>query len=287
VCLRVGAVVQGAVMHRSRRLALLVVVHLAGGALLGGYGILRGGRLPGLAWEHLPVAALLALTFGQACLLGFWAAFSAASGWLRLGGLVAGAVYLEVLTAAGSNDDDFLFMASIAAGVIATVLLTTRLRWAELRRVEAAGPRPDAEGLRFSIRGLMLFTLGVALLMGGARGTRQAFGHLGPGLFVTAVWSLSLVVLALAACWATLGPGRPWARVAAVSLGAVASGALFAYGIGEDRSWESLGYFVIITAGQSALVLASLLVVRSAGLRLLARSAPRERPPADVVEAAS
>ena len=90
------------------------------------------------------------------------------------------------------------------------------------------------------------------------------------------------MVLALAAAWAALGLARPWLRAACVLLCAIAFGALFAYGIGEDRRWEEITYFVTITAGQSALVLGSLLALRGAGYRLVGRS-PAANSPNDAV----
>lgn len=265
-------------MRPGYRLGLLALAHLASGVLLGGYCAAVGGRLPGFALPLAPLVTLLALALGQACLLGFWAALSRGPRWLRLGGLAAGAVYLEALVSYGLREDDLRLVATISVATISVVsaaaLLAARRGRAELRRVVPAERVPPREGLRFSIRGLMLTTLIVATLLGGARGVRQAFGHFTPSLFASAVLAVSLVVLALAAGWAALGVARPAGRACAVLACAVAYGGLFAYGVSEDRDWEPIAYFVIVVAGQSAAVLASLLVARSAGYRLVAAPRP-------------
>src|SRR5262245_11162327 len=121
-------------MRPGYRLGLLALAHLAGGVLFGGYCAAVGGRLPGFALPLAPLVTLLAVALGQACLLGFWAALSPGPRWLRLGGLAAGAVYLEALVSYGVREDDFRFAATIAAVVSAAALLAARRGPAELRR---------------------------------------------------------------------------------------------------------------------------------------------------------
>ncbi len=244
------------------------------------------GVIPGIALRHLPMVGFLALIFGQACVLGFWAAFSSASGLVRLVGLATGAVALEFLISFSARDDDFRFMVAIISGVIATVMLVVKRRRAELMWLPPEARRTGAEPLRFSIARLMIFTAVVGVLVGLARNARQAFGHLSPSLFVTMVWSLGFVVMAVAAMWAALGIHRPGWRSLTVLVCASALGALFAYGIGED-DWPELLYFVLINAGESAVVLASLLFLRQAGYRLVGRNREPEAVLAGVGDEAS
>lgn len=256
-------------MLRHARLRLLAAVHLVVLGLLGFWCKDTGGRLPGIELEYMPLVLLIALTLSQACLLGFWAALSSSwsRGW-RIIGLIAGSTMLELALTACK--DHFLFMPSIGASIITLILVVARRRVA-LRRLSPGLPDPSSEGFRWSIRGLMASTLVVGLVIAGARSTREAIGHASPNILIIAAWSFVLVVQALAACWAALGLARPGLRIPAVVLCAAVSGATFAYGLSEDGEWRSLTYFITVNAGQSVLVLGSLLVVRSAGYRLVRR----------------
>ena len=221
----------------------------------------------------------MGLTLGQACLLGFWAAYSGRPWWLRLGGLVAGAVGLEFLVEFGTGEDDFRGMATIAAGVNAAVLwLSGSAGPGSAVDLSTAGGSAR-QGFRFSIGGLMLFTLGVAVVFARGRprhlrpagpepGRRRRLEPLpgGPGT--------------------GRGLGGPGARpplfwAPCVLARGIAFVALFAYGIGEDRDWESITYFITITAGQLAPVLGSLLALRGAGYRLVGRSSSAAESPHD------
>src|SRR4051812_32815162 len=83
---------------------LLVVALIVGGLLACGYSAIEG-RIP-FVLEYLPVVPHLAINLSQACLLGVWAAFSRAPRWVRLAGLIVGAVALEILLATGYNDGE-------------------------------------------------------------------------------------------------------------------------------------------------------------------------------------
>ena len=241
------------------------------------YCMATGGRIRAIMLTHLPMAAFLALVFGQACILGFWCAYSSVAILVRLTILVIGVVTLEVLEVFAIGDNEFLMMISIAAGVIAVVMGVVKRKRADLVWLPPESRRPEAEVFRFSISRLMLFTAAVAVPVALARNVRQTFGLIGPSLFVVAVWSLGFVVLAVAATWAALGTHRPGWRSLGVLVCASALSALFAYGIGEDRNLRDLTYFILITAGQSVVVLATLLRLRLAGYRLEGRL----REPAD------
>lgn len=271
-------------MSGRNRLRMLLAVHLVFGLATGRFCFAVGGRLPGISLEFLPLVVEIATVLAQACLLGLWAGFAPGAGWIRLAGLAAGVLILEAgLWVANHGRDNLVFLLTISAAVIAAVSLVLRRRGIELRHLPGVASSPSREGLRFSIRGLMAFTIAVALLLGGARGLRESFGHLGPSLFAIVIWSTSFVILTLAAAWAMLGRSRPLPRAAVVLVVAAALGFLFAYGIGE-RNAISFVYFMLCSVIQSVLVLGSLLVVRSAGYRLVAREAVPREPALRAVE---
>ena len=85
----------GAIMPGDRRLQILVVAHVALGV---GTGVLAPVELVmPVGLGHIPVVPFIASALCQAFLLSFWVAASQAAPWMRLSGLVAGAVYLGAL----------------------------------------------------------------------------------------------------------------------------------------------------------------------------------------------
>lgn len=154
-------------MSGNRRFFALVIVHLVLGLAVGGFCFAVGGRIPGITLEPLPLVVAIATALAQASLLGLWAGFALKAGWIRLAGLALGVLILELgLWAADQGDGNFLFLPTISAAAIAAVSLVLRLRGVEFRQVPGEAALPDREGPRFSIRGLMVFTVVVALLLG-------------------------------------------------------------------------------------------------------------------------
>ena len=248
------------------RLRLLVGAHVLGGLLACGYSAVEG-RIP-FVLEYLPVVPHLAINLGQACLLGSWAAFSGASWWKRLAGLILGAVSLEILLAAGGGSAEFSGMAALVSVGVAGALLAARRRGARLLRIPKPPDPPASPGLRFTIRSLMLGTLVIALLIAGAKSLQETLGG-GPMPFVIATWSLCFVAVGLAAVWAALGLARPLQRSLVVLALALSLGVLFSFGINEG--WDTYFYIVTIMVLQAVIVLGSLLVVRSCGYRLVSQ----------------
>jgi len=195
---------------------------------------------------------------------------SHAAVWERLAGLIAGTLYLEILLWLAIDDDDLRFMTTIATGIVAVVLWLIRLWKAQLVRFLDQPQPGSAEGLQFSIRGLMLFTFAVAVVITAAKGLREVDERL-PVLFLVTIWALCFVVTDLAALWATLGIASPVPRSIAVILMSLALGWFFSYTLGED--WESYFYIMSIMFLQSLCLIGSLLVVRSCGYRLVSHRA--------------
>jgi hypothetical protein len=119
----------------------------------------------------------------------------------------------------------------------------------------------------------MVFTSIVALLMAGAKGLREFFPNPPDIVFIIPVWSVCFVVMGLAAVWATLGRTSPLVRCPFVFLNSLVLGALFCFGI-NVRDVAAYIYVISIMGVQSAGLLASLLLVRSRGYRLVRMPPP-------------
>jgi len=133
----------------------------------------------------------------------------------------------------------------------------------------------STDGIRFSIRHLLVITTGVAVLLAIGTGNRVANG--GGAMLLAAIVAvlLSVCVLAIAILWATLRPGRPTTRLALVLLLAILFGTLPPY-YGAGAMAEVDSPFVDWPAMfglQTLVAFASLLVARSCGWRVLRRSA--------------
>ena len=209
------------------RLRLLVGAHVLGGLLACGYSAIEG-RIP-FVLEYLPLVPHLAINLSQACLLGAWAAFSRAPGGCRLAGLIVGAVSLEILLAAGDNDDEFTGMAALASVGVSWPCSPPGDGEPNSSGSRSRPTRRLPRGSAFTIRGLMLFTLVIALLIAGAKGLRETFGR-GPMLVLVAIWSLCFVAVGLAAVWAAWGLTRPLQRSLVVLALALSLGVLFSFG---------------------------------------------------------
>jgi hypothetical protein len=275
-------------MPGDRRLRNLAVAQIALGIVAV---VLAPIRLPdhlGLARllppsgpERILVAPLFALTMGQAVLIALWGLASASSPWRRLAGLVAGAAYLEALLALGL-DGEFLGTASVTIAVTTASLLVVRVLGVRIVRQAGEGQagRPETEGLRFSIRGLMIFTAAVALLSAGARALQASHGRF---ILMAAVWALCFVAVGLVALWAALGQAPPRRRAPVVFALSPVLGTLFAHAAQAHHA--GCFYIILTMLLYPADLLVSLLVVRSCGYRLVGRAKPSpETPPGGMDE---
>jgi hypothetical protein len=265
-------------MRGDRRLVWLVMAHLVLGLVSGMLAPIEIRTPFGL--PHIPIVPLFALTFCQVILLVFWAVFSPAAWWKRLGGLV-GAVACQEALFDLSMKDELHFMPCLVSIVTVGSLLLVR-GWGI--RLDAPTdpvhpPLSESEGLRFSIRGLMMFTLVIALLCAGVRSLWESPGRF--GLMRMTIWSLGVVAVGLVALRAVLGSSRlfPW-RVALMALSPIL-GALVAFATSAHRA--GVFYIITIMVLYPAVLLGSLLVVRSCGYRLVRRS-PRRPTPAEEEE---
>lgn len=218
------------------------------------------------------IIPLYGFVLAQTLLLTFWTIFSSAAWWIRLTGLVVGSIYLEFTIALGIQTPYYdLLPAMVAVGGTA-VFGAIRWRCTSLRRFSQKTPQRGQEGVKFSIRGLMLFTFVVAVMIIGVREFRENVPGGVPELFEMFVWSLCILVTGVAATWVGLGLARPMLGNIGVSLLSAILGALFVYGIIQGGPFAYF-YITLTMVLQAAVLIASLLVVRSCGYRLVRRSA--------------
>jgi hypothetical protein len=262
-------------MQGERRLQALAVAHLALGVVTG---ILAPVELSA-AFElrHILIVPFIASALCQGFMISLWAAASQATPWKRLAGLVTAAVYLEALVGPDLRRE-FLGISTITIAVTAGALLV--LRWLGVgltRHADGGQPaQPEPEGLRFSIRDLMLFTAAVALLCAGARALHASTNRV---LMLLLVWALCFVAVGLVSLWAALGDARPLRRGPVVFVLSPVLGVFFAFAANAHS--EGWVYILLIMLLYPAALLASLLVVRSCNYRLVRRAVPSTGPPDD------
>jgi hypothetical protein len=217
--------------------------------------------------DRILVVPFLASVLCQAVLLSLWGATSGVSLWARMTGLVAGAVYLEALFH-GDLRQELFGISTISIAVTTAIGFCGRALGVRVVRQDDPG-RPsqaESEGLRFSIRGLMIFTAAVALLSAGARTLQDSPKHM---ILLTAIWAMCFVAVGLASLWATLGNVRPRGRVLVVLVLSPVLGAFFAFA--ADAQGAGWAYIILTMLLYAALLLGSLLVARSCGYRLVGR----------------
>ncbi len=252
-------------MLGDRRLQILLVAHVALGVVTSVLAPVE--RFSPFGLGHIPVVPFIASATCQAFLLSFWVAVSQARRWMRLAGLVSGAVYLEALVPSDFRRE-FLGTATITIVVTTATLLL--VRWLGVRFARQGdfrqSARPEPEGLRFSIRGMMIFTAAVAVICAGARAVE---GARSPFLLIL-VWALCFVAVGLISLWAVLGNARPLHRSPVGLVLSPLLGACFAVAANAHQAgWT---YILLIMLLYPVILLGSLLVVRSCGYRLVRRA---------------
>ena len=259
-------------MPGDGRLLRLLAAHLVLGLLSALFATVEIHTPIGL--PLLLIVPLFALTFCQVSLLGLWSVFSSSALWKRLSGWVIGTAYLE---AAFDLDfgSEFLFMPSAAMALTVASLLVVRWSGVRLiRRADRVDTRPpESRGFRFSIRGLMILTAVVALLSAAARSVPTSHGH--PSFVPTVMLASCFVTVALLALGAALGTGHPIRRgIPPVAVSPVL-GTFFGLAVNAHR--DGWVYLITIMLLYPAVLLGSLLIVRSCGYRLVSRRASFKR----------
>jgi hypothetical protein len=231
----------------------------------------------GFGLTYLPHVVHLALVFLLASLLGFWAVFSQVALWKRLVGFVICDCSVEMLASAGELSSHALLAPSVAAVGTALMLLAARPCGFRLAISAAEGEQPDPR-LRYSMD-LMILTLVVAVLIAGA--SLPSAPRFNANLAETipfVLWGASFVLSALAISWAALEPGPVKARCVFALGFSTALGMACTAAIGSPFRWARFLLVEWTTVLQAALLLTSLLMLRSCGYRLARKSiAPDSR----------
>lgn len=217
---------------RPTRLWLLLIAHVVLGLFFSTWSAVAWG-LP-IVLADLLVLPVVGIILAQSSLLGFWVIFSKLKSWMRLIGLVTGTTYLEVLLYIGTRSESISWLVVLSAGGITVVFGLARWLYADLRHFTQQAPAANEEGLRFSIRGLMLFTVAVAVAIVIVRKLREDAVEQLP-FFVISTWSLCFGLVGLASVWAGLGLVRPLQRSVALLLMSAVLGAVFAYGVDQGE----------------------------------------------------
>ena len=238
-------------------------VHLGIGVVTGLFAQIEFGTP--FEFRHILIVPLFASSLCQSFLLSLWGAASQAKPWKRLTWVVIGAVYLEGLLATKLREE-FLGIATVTIAVTTASLLV--VRWIGIRltrRAELNHPtQSEPEGLRFSIRGLMIFTAIVALLCAVARALQVSPTH---QFLLILVWAICFVAVGLVCLWAALGDARPFLRSPVVFVLSPILGVFFAFAANAHRAgWV---YILLTMVLYPMALLGSLLVVRSCGDRLV------------------
>ena len=224
--------------------------------------------------QEILLVPLFAVTFSQVSLLGIWAVFSASRAWYRLLGLVIGMACLEAALDIAMRQD-FLLMPSVAMALTVASLLVVRWFGVRLFRRAANVPLPcrEPEGLKFSIRGLMVLIAVVALLIAVARSMRESPGSL---FFKLNVWAVCFVAVSIIALWAATGLERTLRRCVLAIVVSTVLGAFVAYA--ADVHGDGWIYIIMIMLLYPAILLGSLLFVRSCGYHFVRPSVSRLSP---------
>ena len=219
-------------MPVERRLLGLATIHFVLGLVTRVLALTKISTRYGL--ELLPVVPLFTVVLCQASLIALWGVASTSSAWKRTVGLVAGAVYLEALLAPDLSRE-VRGIATVTITVTTACLLVLRGLGIRVARRGGTVLRPNAEpgGLRFSIRGLMIFTAAVAVLSAGARASMRATPA--QFLLLTTIWAMCFVAVGLVALWAAPGEARLWLRGPIVVVISPVLGAFFAFAASAYR----------------------------------------------------
>lgn len=273
-----------AIVEKSpRRLKMLVAGHLLASTAQ------AAALLMPAHVNYLPsMWALMSLAIAQLILLSFWAGMGSQRIVVRLSLAMLGSVYLAALPLLGSIlasrpgtsqtdlSEEFLQAAGGYGALIVflTAIFAAARRWyMELRLTSAAEQIIQAKHYQFSILHLMVVTTVAAIvlaLMRFASGAAAADWQRAAGDVLMVV---ALVINALCASWAALAVGPVQLRVGVVLFVAPLLGSAEAFsGSGPSVVWWLSPVFAMFLALPSAIILGTLLVVRSCGYRLVARA---------------
>jgi hypothetical protein len=227
--------------------------------------------------HSLPIYLSIALP--QACLLGMWLGLGASPRRHRLVGGLLGVVYLGALTVGFIPArlfpvrHLFLFRLVLVPGAAVVLLMLGVRRWfADVALV--AGRSSRGPGLQFSIRLMLIVTAVVAVVLGLRPGRGDSNLIVVNGFVLYTVFGLCMGSVVLGSLWAALAPGHPAPRIAVVLLLAGFIGPMPFHYMGFAWSDQRLIAGAVSSIAQALIVVASLLVIRWQGFRLVAHRRP-------------
>jgi hypothetical protein len=225
--------------------------------------------------------ALFCVSFGQMMLLGFWIGMGAGRAIWRLFAALLGCAYLAVWPSvvARSLDPTSSYGRALGGTIVmdyavvlafAAAFFVLRRWFSELRSVADVNESAQAGRLQYSILNVLILTAVVALLLGLMRVARPSTDSAWVTIAATVFAFVVLLIDALCAVWATLSVGRTRWRLLLVFLVAALLGLLQSVNLGHTGLgwWLVLGW-VIVSVIPIAVVVASLMVVRRCGYRLV------------------
>jgi len=256
----------GEPIKRPRRLHLrwLVLAHVAIG--------LSTGIL--VAWTRSPskpnlvATVFVGIVFCQASLVGIWGGLGMSSRWNRLLGVMLGMGYLGLLMdlcLVGYLTSDSHFIVSLATLPVAGVLLIVRCFGVRICLTTVT--KVAAHRNQFSIRQLLILTFAVACLMSLVKWLEP---HLLPvtNPFLLALNGLFRATVGLLLVWPVLGTRRPiLPSTIAVAIAAGLGLCLLTWF--PPFAWTVVPWWMTVISVEALSLVASLLVVRSCGYRLV------------------
>jgi len=244
-----------------RRATMLCLAgdHLLLGLALGA--LVRLGNYSGI--PSLPLALFVGLAFAQSCLLGIWAGLGGGAWWLRLVGLAVGSSCLAVGVGLGIDNLDWVtFFIFTFTPVTVTVALAI-FRCFRFRICFPADECNARTEFQFGIRHLLILTVVVAVVFAVGRHVKLSLSDVQmlPRVIIIAFAQIPVGVLSP---WTMLRGRLVVVRVVCLLVIAAAAG------WGLDRIvHDGSAFWVILSLAEAVLLIASLLVVRLCGYRLM------------------
>jgi hypothetical protein len=207
--------------------------------------------------------AYVGLIFGQTSLLGIWTSLATSPWWMRMIGGAVGSGFLAILLGVGVDElsSETIAVVLMAAGLVIFVLLVVRCFRIVIR--QESQPIFSATRIQFSIRHLMVLTFVIACLVTLGK-LAQAFLPNGDIYFRLLLFAVTGGVVGILPVWFILAAKRPLPYGG----GVVLVGAFAGFCIGLRDMFDP-AIWMSVTTTEAIAVVASLLVVRHCGYRLV------------------
>ncbi len=278
---------RGTVLFRIR---LLLVVHLIVGIAPVGMFLIQYSN-----WMFPWMWALSALSIAQLMLLSFWAGMATTKGAIRLLGALCGTAYVttwyEVAPLLSPNysglEQSFAtsFLVEFSSDIAVVLLfagafMLIRRSGTKLRRLSLSESHATPARVQYSILNLLVILSISSVVFGLTRSARTAETSTAGFVDWQSLAGIGLMLIVflvnvVCAAWAALSPGGIRLRIVLVLFVAVLLGIAFSVASGNDSgSWWIFVCASLIPVLSTAIVILTLLVVRSCGYRLLPKDFP-------------